>query len=60
MGSKTPQLLIDLLDVARPLDKDEFTRQAYGRDVQYSAFPVKPEAALDGVFKFSAPLMKSL
>eukprot|EP00969_Alexandrium_andersonii_P142998 6322121-Alexandrium_andersonii.AAC.1 len=59
MGSKTPQLLVDLLGVARPLAPG-FKRQAYGRDVLHPQFPMEPDDALDGVFKFSAPLMESL
>eukprot|EP00969_Alexandrium_andersonii_P261763 11572345-Alexandrium_andersonii.AAC.1 len=58
--AKTPQQLLDSLEVAHPLGKGRFMRQAYGRDVWNTKIPVKPNDVLDGVYKFSVPLMESL
>eukprot|EP00969_Alexandrium_andersonii_P203873 9008154-Alexandrium_andersonii.AAC.1 len=58
--AKSPEALLAELDVARPLDKGEFMCQAYGRDAWNPPVPVRSNEPIDGVYKFSVPLMESL
>ena len=61
--AKTPQALLEELDVARPLDKGRFMRQAYGRGAwkfpEHHTGPNR-EKPLDGTYKFDVSLLESL
>eukprot|EP00969_Alexandrium_andersonii_P203742 9002605-Alexandrium_andersonii.AAC.1 len=61
--AKDPQALLAALEVAKPMDKGLFMKQAYGRDAWHYPdlrSPAKKDLPLDGVYKFDVKLLESL